>query len=406
MRRFKLVGKTATYHVMSHSVSGTPHFDDRAKEVLRKMIWQVADFSGVEVLTYCVMSNHFHVLVRVPPAGPAIGSVDSAGCCSSVNSAGSVNSASSAGSGQAGSGQPGSRQAGSAGFSGFSQASSIGSGGAGSASGGISDAELLRRYRVLYPKPTKYRTAAIRVMEQKLAEGGEEAAAIRRRLLARMGDVSEYMKTLKQRFSVWYNRSYGRVGTLWSERFKSVLVEGRGNPLQTMAAYIDLNPVRAGLVTDSKDYRFCGYAEAVAGRAEARDGLRGIWRAYADGVARDRLSADEALRMHRELIFGHRIAEPGLPEQERERALKVLAKGGSTLPKATVLRCRVRYFTDGAILGTKDYVRSFTEIWQIEKGRKHPPKANRLRGADWANADTANGQELFCIRGLRKAVFG
>ena len=63
---------------MSHSVSGTPYFDDRAKEVLRKMIWQVADFSGVEVLTYCVMSNHFHVLVRVPPAGPAIGSVDSA----------------------------------------------------------------------------------------------------------------------------------------------------------------------------------------------------------------------------------------------------------------------------------------------------------------------------------------
>ncbi len=50
---------------MSHTVAGTPYFDDRAKEVLRKMIWQVAAFSGVEVLTYCIMSNHFHVLVRV-----------------------------------------------------------------------------------------------------------------------------------------------------------------------------------------------------------------------------------------------------------------------------------------------------------------------------------------------------
>ena len=367
---------------MSHSVSGTPYFDDVAKEMLRKMIWQVADFSGVEVLTYSVMSNHFHVLARVPPAGPAIGSVDSAAGGSPVNSADSVDSA---------------------GFSGFSQASS---GGAGSESGGISDAELLRRYRVLYPKPTKYRTARIEVMEQKLAEGGEEAEAIRRGLLARMGDVSEYMKTLKQRFSVWYNRTHGRVGTLWSERFKSVLVEGRGNPLQTMAAYIDLNPVRAGIVEDPKDYRFCGYAEAVAGRAGARNGLRDIWRAYADGSARDRLSADEALRMHRELIFGYRAAEPGLPDQERERALKVLAKGGSTLPKATVLRCRVRYFTDGAILGTKDYVSSFTDLWQVEKGRKHPPKANVLHGSNWNGAAAADGQELACIRGLRKAVFG
>jgi putative transposase len=123
-------------------------------------------------------------------------------------------------------------------------------------------------------------------------------------------------------------------------------------------------------------------------------------------AARDRLSADEGLRMHRELIFGHRAAEPGLPEQERERALKILAKGGATLPKATVLRCRVRYFTDGAILGTKDYVHGFTEMWQREKGRKYPPKANVLCGADWAGAEVANGQELSCLQGLRKSVFG
>jgi REP element-mobilizing transposase RayT len=60
---------------MTHTVSETPYFDMRAKEVLRKMIWQVAAFSGVEVLTYCVMGNHLgrssaseHVLVRVPEA--------------------------------------------------------------------------------------------------------------------------------------------------------------------------------------------------------------------------------------------------------------------------------------------------------------------------------------------------
>ena len=98
---------------------------EEQKEVLRKMLWQVADFCGVEILTYCVMSNHFHVLVRVPPSTS--------------------------------SGQE------------------------------ISNQELLRRYRVLYPKPTKYQTASIAVMEKDLARGGDEAEAIRRKLLARMG---------------------------------------------------------------------------------------------------------------------------------------------------------------------------------------------------------------------------
>ncbi len=40
--------------------------DGVAKEVLRKQLWQIADFSGVEVITYCLMSNHFHLLIRVP----------------------------------------------------------------------------------------------------------------------------------------------------------------------------------------------------------------------------------------------------------------------------------------------------------------------------------------------------
>jgi REP element-mobilizing transposase RayT len=30
------------------------------------MLWDVSDFCGVQILTYCILSNHFHVLVRVP----------------------------------------------------------------------------------------------------------------------------------------------------------------------------------------------------------------------------------------------------------------------------------------------------------------------------------------------------
>ena len=42
--------------------------DDLDKESLAGMLWKLAGFCGLEVITYCIMSNHFHVLVRVPRA--------------------------------------------------------------------------------------------------------------------------------------------------------------------------------------------------------------------------------------------------------------------------------------------------------------------------------------------------
>jgi len=340
----KLEGMPATYHAMSRVVGGQRLFGDREKEILRKMLWQVADFCGVEILTYCVMSNHFHVLIRVPEKVV------------------------------------------------------------------VSDAELLRRFRVLYPKPTKYQTAEFARLEKALREGDEDAVVIRERLLARMHDLSEFMKTVKQRFSIWYNRNHdNRRGTLWMERFKSVLVEGAGNPLQTMAAYIDLNPVRAGLVEDPKDYRFCGYAEAVAhstnsGQAHSRGprhgamrGIRHIWSAYADGNLRESFSLEMALQAHRELIFGKRAAEAGLSERDRKRALKVLEQEDAILPRATVLRCRVRYFTDGAILGSAEFVRGLAGRWQVDRRLKYPPKIRAARGADWG--------DLSVVSCLRNGIF-
>jgi len=291
------------YHCMSRSVNGEAFFDSREKEVLRKMIHQVADFSGVEVLTFCLMNNHFHLLVRVPPAE------------------------------------------------------------------GVSDGELLRRYRVLYPKPTTYQTASIEVITKELMAGGFDAEAIRARLLARMGDVSAFMKTLKQRFSTWFNKTHDRFGPLWSDRFKSVLVEGKGNVLQTMAAYIDLNPVRAGIVQDPKDYRFCGYAEAVAGRSDAVRGLTFVTSGLYD------VSSVEALKTYRLMLFGKGSASAtGLSRIERAQAVRILEEEQGHLPTATLLRCRIRYFSEGAILGSREFVAAHMDAWQRSTQRKHLPK--------------------------------
>ncbi|WP_269526207.1 transposase, partial [Coraliomargarita parva] len=66
MRRLKVSGSDAVYHCMTRTVNGEALFGDSEKEVLRKMLHQVSDFCGVQVLTYCIMGNHFHVLLRVP----------------------------------------------------------------------------------------------------------------------------------------------------------------------------------------------------------------------------------------------------------------------------------------------------------------------------------------------------
>ncbi len=82
----------------------------------------------------------------------------------------------------------------------------------------------------------------------------------------------------------------------------------------------------------------------------------------------------------------------------RERALKILDQEDGELPKSAMLRCRVRYFTGGAILGSAEFVRGFTGAWQMERGRKHPPKVNAMKGSGWG--------DLAVIQGLRRQVFG
>jgi len=98
------------------------------------------------------------------------------------------------------------------------------------------------------------------------------------------------------------------------------------------------------------------------------------------------------------LIFGKRAAQTGITEMPREKALKVLEQENGRLPKAAVLRCRVRYFSDGAILGSTEFVRGFAVAWQRERGRRHPPKVNAMKGTDWG--------DLAVIQGLRRQVFG
>jgi hypothetical protein len=99
-----------------------------------------------------------------------------------------------------------------------------------------------------------------------------------------MHDGSLFMKLYEQKVTMYYNKKHQTFGTLWADRFKSQLVEDGGIALQTVAVYIDLNGVRARLAQDPKDYRFCGYAEAVAGNVE-------LQRQYARTMAGELISS-------------------------------------------------------------------------------------------------------------------
>lgn len=323
--RLKLPSATteAAYHCMSRTVNGEHLLDPAAREVFRKILWQVADYCGLQVLTYAIMINHFHILVRVPVQVP------------------------------------------------------------------VSDEELLRRYQVLYPKPTKYQSARLEAIRRELAINGPEAVLWRQRQRALMGELSAFMQLVKERFSIWYNRTHGRFGTLWAERFKSVLVEPQKQALQTMAAYIDLNAVRKGLVEDPKDYRFCGYAEAVAGHPLARQGLQAVL-----GTR----SWEQTQCAYRERLFttatGARAKDVVL---DREALAKVIREKGR-LPLTTVLRCRLRYFHDGAVLGSRAYVAErLAEQRRRSGGRPSDPRPL---------PDCTDWGDLAVMRGLRRAAYG
>ena len=66
------------------------------------------------------------------------------------------------------------------------------------------------------------------------------------------------MKHLGQRYVQYINRTYRRSGTLWEGRFRSCLMQSEDYVLACYP-YIELNPVRAGMVTKPQDYRWSSY---------------------------------------------------------------------------------------------------------------------------------------------------
>ena len=234
------------------------------------------------------------------------------------------------------------------------------------------DAELLARAKAVFSPQA---LGALRwKLDQWRRDGARaEVEAPGARVCRRMWDLGFFMKGLKQRFGGWFNRRAGRRGTLWEERFKSVLVEG-GEALAVIAAYIELNPVRAGIVADPKDWRWSGYGAALGGVRKARSGLREVMRLHRGREMEEK----DALDAYRAFVFeaaGERTAGSnggGGRRGAKPAAVAEVKLAAGNLSRGELPRCRVRHFADGAALGSGKFVESVfkQERHRFGKGRK------------------------------------
>ena len=336
--RRRILGKGAlesyTYHVMSRTCGGQVLFDDVEKEALRRLLWKMAEFSGVRLVTYCIMGNHFHALVEVPKREIWL-----------------------------------ERFAGDGG-----------------------EERLYAHLRTLYSREF---VGLLKQEMEGLRKLGMDTLALAKleSIKKRFCDLSIFVKEVKERYSRWFNKRHERKGTLWMDRYKSVMVEGKGEPLHTMAAYIDLNPVRAGLVEDPKDYRWCGYAEAVSGSRRAQRGLSKVTAKPVDGW--EQSGGAEAYRC---LLFANgveirdaqnrKVVRRGVTADEARQVLKEKGK----LSTAEMVRLRVRYFSNGLVLGSKEFVESVFS----ENREKFGPKRK-----DGARRVSESESPLYALRRLR-----
>ena len=347
-RAVPLPEETGLFHVMSRTVSGNRLFRDGDKEAFRVLMWRLAKFSGIEVLTYCVMDNHFHLLVRIPSKEKFLARFDCA--------------------------EP----------------------------GGEGEERLLEHLRLLYSK-AYLDTLRSEIAELRARGREREVQFLLGRFKRRFCDLSLFVKELKERFSRWFNKKHSRKGTLWMARFKSVMVEN-GGCLQTMAAYIDLNPVRAGLVDKPEDYRWCGYSEALGGSKRMRRGLCRVtgwpidnWDTAGKRAGKRQQTGAEA---YREMLYEKGLEREGdaAPTKLRQRqglkikAVRKVVESGGQLAESDLVAHRVRWFSEGVALGSENFLRktlgssfdasAFKPV-PVERGKNTPEwySLSRLRGA-------------------------
>jgi len=77
-------------------------------------------------------------------------------------------------------------------------------------------------------------------------------------------ELPKIMQGLNQSYTVWFNEKYNKVGHLWQNRFKSMVIK-KDEYLLTCINYIEFNPVRSNAAKEPFEYPWCSYKARLLG---------------------------------------------------------------------------------------------------------------------------------------------
>jgi REP element-mobilizing transposase RayT len=294
-QRMIIEDQSTVYHVMSRTALDGFPLGDIEKDFMLDLIRRYAALYLVEILGFCLMGNHFHVLVRVIPEYK------------------------------------------------------------------FSDEDILKRYMDFYGDERIFADGLVPTLRQKLSS------------------LSEFIREIKVNFARFYNRRHQRRGYFWGDRFKSVIVEN-GETLIKCLAYIDLNPLRAGLVERPEQYRWNSLGYHV--QTNNRDNLLSTDFGLKEFNAK---SKKERIKRYRRYVYeagalnqpkkgSAKVIKDKVIEEERRRAFE--------LSKSDRFRYRTRYFTDSGIIGTKEFVATNYQRFKHLFNSKHEKKPKPIRGLE------------------------
>ena len=198
-------------------------------------------------------------------------------------------------------------------------------------------------------------------------------------LRAKLSSLSEFVREIKVGFARYYNKRYNRRGYFWGDRFKSVIVD-KGETLVNCLAYIDLNPLRAGIVSRPEDYRWnsLGYHLQTDNKDQFLStdfGLREFnVRSEKERIRRYRRYVYEAGAINRPEKGKTKVIGDRILEKERNREFE--------LSRSDRFRYRTRYFTDSGIIGSKEFVSKNYHRFKHLFYSKHEKKPRPIKGLD------------------------
>lgn len=211
----------------------------------------------------------------------------------------------------------------------------------------------------------------------------------------KLASLSEFMREIKVNFTRFYNKRHGRRGYFWGDRFKSVIVE-EGETLINCLAYIDLNPVRAGIVERPEDYRWNSLGYHI--QASNKDGFLSTdfgpmkyaslsqCELHRASLKQFNMKSEaERVRLYRKYVYETgAIPAAGKPFTKTipEKIVTREQKRNFEISRSDRFLYRTRYFTDSGIIGSREFVSGTYQQFKHLFQSKHEKKPNSVKGLD------------------------